>query len=88
MHTFKKLIIFDFEIVTDSDIRGGRGVSKSDKKWHRGGEGGKNSIFIVTSLMNGPYTIDPIFIYMCIEYAKVDDFPYYDFFLFAAPSII
>ena len=40
--------------MTDSDIGGGGGSAKVTKSDIEGGEGGKNSIFIVTSLMNGP----------------------------------
>ena len=43
--------ILELEKVTESDVLGG--VGKSDTKWQEG-EGGKISIFRVTSFMNGP----------------------------------
>ena len=45
--------ILELEIVTESDVRGGGGAGKSDKKG-QGGGGAKLSIFRVTSFMNGP----------------------------------
>ena len=54
----KKVVlgILELGIVTKSDVRGGRGVGKSDKKWQEGGGGGSNLDFSSDVIYEWPLT--------------------------------